>query len=344
MRYLLIIIAYIFLSTFLFSQNVFTKGQLWGSIQISDDVPIEKSSLEYTIGYLPTFSLFKELNRNQFIDMEFSVRLQRMYSGNSILSNSEEFHRYWIRYSTEKLEVRLGKQKIIFGPSQLLRSLSWFDTFDIIDPTGQTDGIEALRVKWFPSNSFSLWHWAIRSKQDTLSYGTRAEISIDQGEFGLTYHHAPFKDQRVAIDYRYDGVIGFWNESAIIKSDIYETTMITTGVDYTLPVSNGILILLESMYVSTIGDATKDFQNYTAFMASMPLGILHQIMFIAHMDWKQKHNYNYLRWSSTYDRYSVNCMLSLNPKMENYDMPLKDSSQTIINFGAGLQIMFIYNY
>ena len=137
---------------------------------------------------------------------------------------------------------------------------------------------------------------------------------------------------------------GTYTVSPIIKSDIYETTMITTGVDYTLPVSNGILILLESMYVSTIGDATKDFQNYTAFMASMPLGILHQIMFIAHMDWKQKHNYNYLRWSSTYDRYSVNCMLSLNPKMEDYDMPLKDSSQTIINFGAGLQIMFIYNY
>ena len=314
-------------------------------MQISDDVPIEKSSLEYTIGYLPTFSLFKELNRNQFIDMEFSVRLQRMYSGNSILSNSEEFHRYWIRYSTEKLEVRLGKQKIIFGPSQLLRSLSWFDTFDITDPTGQTNGIEALRVKWFPSNSFSLWHWSIKSKQDTLSYGTRAEISIDQGEFGLTYHHAPFKDQRIAVDYRYDGAIGFWNESAVIRTNNFELEMIMVGADYTLPIASGILVMMESMLISSKENISRSSsQRHTAFMASMPLGIFHQIMFLSNINWDQKYNYNYLRWSSTYDRYSVNCMLSLNPRMEDYDMPLKDSSQTIINFGAGLQIMFIYNY
>jgi hypothetical protein len=270
------------------------------------------------------------------------------------LHKNESHHRYWVRYSSEKLEARLGLQKIVFGPSFVLRSLSWFDTIDLRDPTGQTDGVEAFRLRWFPSNSLSLWSWAINNDQDTLSYGSRAEVSNSAGEWGLTYHQDPSKSlqmfgqdnipdfgshNRLAVDYRYDGFFGFWNESALIKSNRTDIIMTTVGADYTLPISNGILIMAEYMSISNKFDSYESSQSYTALMASMPLGMVHQLMFISQLDLEENRSYNYLRWSSTYDHYSLNFILSISPKRAEENLP-----KSLAGFGTGLQFMFIYNH
>jgi hypothetical protein len=270
------------------------------------------------------------------------------------LHKNESHHRYWVRYSSEKLEARLGLQKIVFGPSFVLRSLSWFDTIDLRDPTGQTDGVEAFRLRWFPSNSLSLWSWVINNDQDTLSYGSRAEVSNSAGEWGLTYHQDPSKSlqmfgqdnipdfgshNRLAVDYRYDGFFGFWNESALIRSNISDIIMATVGADYTLPIANGILIMAEYMSISNKFDSYESSQSYTALMASMPLGMVHQLMFISQLDLEENRSYNYLRWSSTYDHYSLNFILSISPKRAEENLP-----RSLADFGTGLQFMFIYNH
>ena len=276
-----------------------------------------------------------------------------------MINNTENFHRFWARYSSNKLEVRLGLQKIVFGPSQVLRSLSWFDTIDLKDPTGQTDGVEAFRLKWFPSNAVSLWSWAIMNDEDTLSYGGRGELSTSLGEWGLTYHQDPSHSvqmigqsnipvlgshNRLAIDYRYDGVIGLWNESAMIKSDNLELDMITVGADYTLPIANGILVMSESMHISIKETNSTSSQTFTAFMVNVPIGLGHHAMFISQLDWDNNLNYNYLRWSSTYDHYSLNFILSINPQREDYNVPAEFLPQTLAEFGTGIQFMFIYNH
>ncbi len=340
-----------------FAQSFSAKGQLWTSTLTSNDVPDGQSSIESTMGYIPTLSLFKELSDNQLVDIEWAYRLDRAYSGDSLLHNNESHHRYWIRYSSEKLEARLGLQKIVFGPSFVLRSLSWFDTIDLKDPTGQTDGVEAFRLRWFPSNSLSLWSWAINNDQDTLSYGSRAEVSNSAGEWGLTYHQDPSKSlqqigeigipisgshNRIAIDYRYDGFIGIWNESALISSDRTDIIMATVGADYTLPIATGILLMMESMYISSKTNDSTSTQSYTAFMASMPLGMVHQLMFISQLDLEENRSYNYLRWSSTYDHYSLNFILSISPKRAEYLPTIMPN--TLAGFGNGFQFMFIYNH
>ncbi|MEC9049197.1 MAG: hypothetical protein VYD66_00205, partial [Candidatus Neomarinimicrobiota bacterium] len=248
-----------------FENPFWFKGLFWTSTLTSNDVPNSRSLIESTIGYIPTLSLFKELSNNQLVDTEWAYRLDRFYSGDSLFNKNESHHRYWVRYSSEKLEARLGLQKIVFGPSFVLRSLSWFDTIDLKDPTGQTDGVEAFRLRWFPSNSLSLWSWAINNDQDTLSYGSRVELSNSLGEWGLTYHQDPSNSlqpigqigipifgahSRFAIDYRYDGFIGFWNESALVSSDRSEIIMATVGADYTLPIATGILVMAEYMSIS----------------------------------------------------------------------------------------------
>jgi hypothetical protein len=340
-----------------FAQSFSAKGQLWTSTLTSNDVPDGLSSTESTLGYIPTLSLFKNLSNNQLVDIEWAYRLDRAYSGDSLLHKNESHHRYWIRYSSEKLEARLGLQKIVFGPSFVLRSLSWFDTIDLRDPTGQTDGVEAFRLRWFPSNSLSLWSWAINNDQDTLSYGSRVELSNSAGEWGLTYHQDPSKSlqpigqigipisgshNRIAIDYRYDGFIGFWNESALISSDRTDIIMATVGADYTLPIATGILLMMESMYISSKTNNSTSTQSYTAFMASMPLGMVHQLMFISQFDLEENRSYNYLRWSSTYDHYSLNFILSISPKRSEY-LPIT-MPNSLAGFGTGFQFMFIYNH
>jgi len=331
------------LSNAVSAQPYSIKGQFWASGLTSNDVPSGQSSLESNIGYIPTLSLFRELDTNRLLDMELSYRLDRMYLGDSLINNTEAFHRCWVRYSSNKLEVRLGLQKIIFGPSQVLRSLSWFDTIDLKDPTGQTNGVEAFRLRWFSSNSLSLWSWAINNDEDTLSYGVRGELSTNIGALGFTYHHDPSKSlqpigqfgdsissphNRLALDYRYDGFIGFWNESAMIRSDNLALDMITVGADYTLPIGNGILMMTESMQISSKNNHSTSSNTFTAFMARVHVGIFHNVMLISTLDWDENNIYNYLRWSSTFDSFSINCMASINPHM----------------MGNNLQFMFIYNH
>ncbi len=319
------------------------KGQLWLSTLTNNDIPTGQSAYESTMGYIPTLSLFKELSDNQLVDMEWAYRLDRTYSGDSLLYYNESHHRYWVRYSSDKLEARLGLQKIVFGPSQILRSLSWFDTIDLRDPTGQTDGVEAFRLRGFPSNTLSLWSWAINNDQDTLSFGWRVELSTNQGEWGFTYHQDPSKSlqmagqetipdfgshNRLAVDYRYDGFIGFWNESALISSDRSEIIMATVGADYTLPIATGILVMMESTHVSREANDSISSQTFTAFMASMPMGMFYNIMLISTLDWDENNSYNYLRFSSAFDSFSINCMVSINPsEVDN-----------------SIQLMFIYDH
>ena len=358
MRFLILAVVYISLSITLYAQSFSMKGQFWSSALTSNDVPNDQSSIESTLGYVPTLSLFKNLSASQFIDVEWAYRLDRSYSADSLLNNLEN-HRLWIRYSSEKIEARLGLQKIVFGPSQILRTLSWFDTIDLKDPTGQTDGVEAFRLRVFPSNSLSVWSWLINSNQDKISFGGRVELSTGFGEWGLTYHQDPTvtpqaagqfsviisgPHQRVALDVRYDGFIGSWMEGAFIFSDNSEIEMVTMGADYTLHVASGILIMTESLYIDQKQNGSNSSQTFTAFMASIPLGMIHQIMLISQLDWDENRAYNYLRWSATYDHYSLNLILSMSPKRSEYNFTEEYLPKTLAGFGTGLQFMFIYNH
>ena len=358
MRFLILAVVYISLNITLYAQSFSMKGQFWSSALTSNDVPNDQSSIESTLGYVPTLSLFKNLSASQFIDVEWAYRLDRSYSADSLLNNLEN-HRLWIRYSSEKIEARLGLQKIVFGPSQILRTLSWFDTIDLKDPTGQTDGVEAFRLRVFPSNSLSVWSWLINSNQDKISFGGRVELSTGFGEWGLTYHQDPTvtpqaagqfpviisgPHQRVALDVRYDGFIGSWMEGAFIFSDNSEIEMVTMGADYTLPVASGILIMTESLYIDQKQNGSNSSQTFTAFMASIPLGMIHQIMLISQLDWDENRAYNYLRWSATYDHYSLNLILSMSPKRSEYNFTEEYLPKTLAGFGTGLQFMFIYNH
>tara|TARA_B100000579_G_C22733308_1_gene805381 strand:+ start:100 stop:1200 length:1101 start_codon:yes stop_codon:yes gene_type:complete len=356
--FLLLITIFSFHSITL-SQAYPVKGQFIASGLTSNDIPDSWSSYETIIGYIPTLSLKKEMSNDQLVDAEWAYHLKRYYTGDSLFNFIANNHRLWIRYSSDKIEARLGIQKIVFGPTQILRPLSWFDTFDLKDPSGQTNGVESFRLRWFPSNNIAIWSWLINNDVDTLSFGGRAEISSEIGEFGFTYHQDPSKtmqlvgqtnipvfnsQNRIALDYRFDGFVGFWNESVLIKSYRSNIKMVSIGVDYTLPILNGILVMTESMYIQSKYNNIQSNQNFSVFMASIPIGMIHQLMYISQMDWKEDKTYQYLRWSSTYDAYSLNMIISMNPKRNQYDIPVSLLPKSLSGFGTGIQFMFIYNH
>ena len=353
-------------SAITFAQPFSLKGQFWGNTLHGNDPPADQSSFVTDLGYIPMLSLSRDLSINRFVDLEWSYRMQyRMYEEDVVFSNKP--YRQWLRYSSDQIEARLGLQKIAFGPAMVLRSLAWFDTIDPKDPTGQTDAVEAFRLRLFPTSSLALWLWSINNDQDTLSYGGRAELSASIGEWGLTYYQDPTKlgqsvgqfpifisgpHQRAAIDYRYDGYFGFWFEGVGIFADrkqdveLNRFTLFTLGADYTIPVGPGLLIMAETMRINSSSTAKESSteQTYTALMASLPINMLHQLMFIAQIDWDNSHMYNYLRWGITYDHFSLNFILSISPKRGDYEIAKEDLPKTVAGFGTGLQFMLIYNH
>ena len=341
------------------SQNLHLKGQLLASSITSNDVPDNWQAYESIFSYVPTLSFKKKNTTNELIDFEWAYKLNKYYVGDSLYDNVEDSHRLWVRYSNEKIEARFGLQKIIFGPTQILRPLSWFDTFNIKDPSGQTDGVEAFKLQYFSSNMIGLSSWVINNKVDTLTYGGRGEITTALGDFGFTYHKDPSRSKRsigqigtpivdshkrIAFDYRYDGFIGFWNESVIIKSTKSNINLISIGADYTLPFLNGVYVMIESMHIQNEIKNLKSNQNFSAYMASLPIGIIHQATYISQKEWGENKTYQYLRWSSTYDSYSLNFIIYMSPKRNEYNMPLNSLPKALSGFGTGIQFMFIYNH
>ena len=174
---------------------------------------------------------------------------------------------------------------------------------------------------------------------EKYSYGVRTELSGNSGDWGLILHQDKNEiinqlgllpiimsgsHSRIALDYRYDGLIGFWFEGASFFStnDLYN--LATIGADYTLPIYNGVLIMIETMQINgspknnIILDSIKNInETYSVLMASVPIGLLHQVMAVAQLDWERSQSYYYLRWGITYDRFSLNFSLSANPKINN---------------------------
>ncbi|MFC1546967.1 hypothetical protein ACFL5M_00430 [Candidatus Neomarinimicrobiota bacterium] len=260
----------------LFGQGLTLKGQLWTSLTLGDDPASSRSNVEQTIGYIPSLSLARQLGPLSVLDLEFAYNLGALMdgalgNGEAGTETSSKLYRLWGRFATESLELRLGLQKIAFGPGRVLRPLMWFDTFDLKDPTGQTDGVSALRLRWFPWHNLALWGWVIRPDyREFASPGGRIELGMGAVETGLSYHHRknsgldftgrqllPFdnEEERFALDARWDGFIGLWTEAVITRGtelafddEINTSTQVMIGGDYTLPWGNGVYVTLEHLW------------------------------------------------------------------------------------------------
>lgn len=345
------------------------EGQLsgWG---IESDI---NNHWENSTGlrYIPEFNMTHELENDTAIDSEISLNMFAYSGSGPYLDKTDiDLYRADIRYTTTHTETRIGLQKINFGPAVILRSLKWFDRLDPTDPLQLTDGVYALRFRYDTLNNANYWIWLLYGNDDPKGYellpstsdnieaGGRVQYPLLSGDMAFTFHtrevngsrfNIPeFRENRYALDGRWDVGIGIWFESLFQeqKTDYLPykwTKRISIGADYTFDIGSGLYLLTEHM-TTAVSEKMLKWQNdyhVSAFQVRYSLSIMDSITAIGYYSWEDDKFSQYVSWMRTYDNFIFNVSLFNYP--ETY-LDLSGQTQNVIIGGRGVQIMVIYNH
>ncbi|MEE9162718.1 MAG: hypothetical protein V3U35_07070 [Candidatus Neomarinimicrobiota bacterium] len=346
-------------------QNVSAKAQLWLGVTNASDPAPGSSAYGETLGFIPTLSLAGESGRLAGLDAELAIQgtatLDGFFgAGAGGVQRSLKPYRAWGRYVADNFDLRLGLQKLSFGPGRFLRTLIWFDTLDLRDPTGQTGGVTALRLRYYPGSQLALWGWLLAAdRPDIPSPGGRAEYTFGLGELALTYDYRrasdheyasrPFlsplvDEERIAADVRIDWHIGFWAEAASIRSPALdgESQLAMLGADYTLGWGQGLYVMAEHLWtrVQLPALGPEQVRQVSVALASYPLGMTDQLLAIGGYDWHAEQTFAFMQWLRSYDYLSLYLMFFAYPDGAGDT----GSSSAVAVSGNGAQFMIILNY
>jgi len=195
---ILIVIITPFSGTGLRADEISVKGQASGGFTLNGD--------DWSVGlrYIPGINLSKNMLGNGEMDAEISLNIytsaQEAYLRDIDDNADIEPYRSWARFSTHQFEIRLGLQKINFGPAKILRSLKWFDRVDERDPLKMTDGVYALLTRYYFLNNANIWGWVLYGNEELkgteschtdehrLEFGGRCQVPVSKGELALTFN------------------------------------------------------------------------------------------------------------------------------------------------------------
>ncbi len=319
--------------------------------------------------YIPNLRISNQLSPASLIDFEVSVY---GYINKEAGEASDDFrpYRFNLRYATQQSETQIGLQKINFGPAQLLRSLMWFDRQSPTDPMNIAEGVWGLRYRYNFLNNANIWLWglygngnpkgweAYGSDKKIPEFGGRLQLPVPLGEFAFTTHHRniggssyttfdgddvnEIQETRLALDGRWDVIVGAWFEAVVQVQDYsgtdFFTKLLTLGTDYTFGIGNGLYVLGEHMISRISPDLTGYIHEsqLSAVMLSYPLGLFDNLALMGFYSWKTKDAYQYVSWQRSYDKIVINLAL--------FNFP--DTQISTINTmgGYGAQLMLIYNH
>ena len=359
------------------AQDIEIIGQVVVSTDALSDPAVGHSKIDHAVGYIPTLSYYPQYNWAKGVDFEVAYNAQSRFdglfgTGDKGSDINGDLHRLWGRYSSDRVEMRYGLQKISFGPGLILRPLMWFDTLNEKDPTGQTDGVTAVRLRYFGKYDITYWGWVIQPQNSDLrAPGGRVEFPLPKlGNFGVSYHHRPkysgtkipdnsgfalvsptATEDRYGIDFRTDRVIGLWAEATVARSSkddffiSFDRNIFMIGGDYTIPYGNGVYLLTEFMVNKVKPKLFFDDQQneLSAVLMSYPISMLDSGSLIIEYDWENKRYFNFLRFSRTYDNYIFNLLFFSNPERNEF-RPDEIEFAGLTGFGNGMQLMVIYNH
>lgn len=354
--------------------NFQNQVSIWGNLNFSDP-------LKYQLGarYIPALSPSLVFKNNHKLDAEISVNTygNLLFSGSDYDTVNYDFkmYRFWLRYSTSRLELRAGLQKINFGSATILRPLMWFDKMDFRDPLQLTDGVYAFLGRYYFLNNVNIWLWTLYGNDEIKGwesapsvrkvpeYGGRFQLPVPAGELALSYHHrmadftelykaipgvteTQFSENRLALDGKWDLGVGIWFE-LVGKLNDQDNTLISKwetysniGLDYTFPLGNGLNIITEYFRYANIPeeDQVKSKSNLSLAALSYPFLISHTMSFVVYYDWDQKNWYRFLNMQLKYDYLSFYFMAFWNPEKASF---YSGESAGNIYTGKGIQLMMV---
>jgi hypothetical protein len=344
------------------------SGQLSTWAQASPDIPVEG-----WLGgrYIPQLNARIPLGQERQIDFEASANLfgDMGFSPFDSLaaSGKAKAYRAWLRYSSRRVELRLGLQKINFGSARMFRPLMWFDALDPRDPLQLTDGVWGALGRYYFQNNANLWLWGLYAnnkakgweilptKKQRLEAGGRLQLPLPRGETALSYHHrtveadaAPTGESRLGFDLRMDVAVGLWLEASWTHLDkdlglLTNQEMITLGSDYTFPLGNGLTATYEQLLYAGDRQAFRLSQKttFSGLTLTYPLSLLDNLSAITYYDWESRHPYIFLHWQRQWDHLSLYLMAYWNPA--TYSLPAQGASTNRFT-GRGLQLMLVWNH
>jgi len=359
-------------------QEIDWRGQISGWLTVRDNKGTEA---QLGLRAIPTFSLKKSFKNKTALDAEISFNAYGtvpITTQDEISANGEiKPYRLWVRFSTARLEVRLGLQKINFGSALLLRPLMWFDRIDPNDPLQLTDGVYGLLAKYTFLNNANVWVWGLYGNKDpkgwetiptqskTAEYGGRFEFPFLKGETAISFHHrrmdparsllplpagetSGIPETRIGLDGKWDIGVGVWLEGVLIYQDfqIYPRKyqkMINLGLDYTFSVGNGLHLAVEHLTVEASENIFRSGEsvNFSVLSLDYPLGLLDRTRGIIFHNWKTGDWYRFLTWQRTYDKWSFFVIGFWNP--DQYQIYASQQGKNLFA-GKGIQIMAVFNY
>jgi hypothetical protein len=321
--------------------------------------------------YIPEVNLIHDLKENKALDAEISLSgFTTTGTGPFEDETDLDIYRASGRYTTTQSEIRLGLQKINFGPARLLRPLRWFDQLNPTDPLQLTEGVYALRYRYDTLNNANFRLWGLYGNDDpkgfellptatdTLEGGGRIQYPMLGGDLGVTFHLRKvdgtllklpdFRENRYALDGRWDVGIGVWFETTLQqqKSSYFThdwTKRSVLGLDYTFNIGNGLYLLIEHMGIALSDKAygwDEDFHT-SAYSMNYPVGMMDTFMAIGYYSWDQHDYYQYLNWKRTYDSLVISVSFFSFPETPGKITGTISSNARI---GSGGEIMVIFNH
>ena len=353
------------------------SGQWWGGGAYGSDPADGFDPYELSTGYIPSLSMQLPSFFGAEILAEWSIRwgssASRDTTGEWTVTDTRDHYRMWVNLAGDQWEFRLGRQKIAYGPGQLLRPLAWYDTFDLRDPTGQTVGVDAARLRLFFSGGRTLWTWASRPASstddwtiDSFAPGGRLELPFGAFDLGITASHRsntdvsaagqilthlPGPESRLAFDFRTDQFVGLWAEGVLAfggKEQYFpeQARMFMAGLDYTLPIGNGLLIMFEHLQARYMGNGEMIplQQEATAIIISVPVSILDRAMVVMQVDHQNNNTFRFLLWQRTYDHLGLNAIIFANPSRSDLGIDASMLPNSLVGLGTGAQLLFVYHH
>ncbi len=218
------------------------------------------------------------------------------------------------------------------------------------------------------------------SASEVPEYGARVQIPFLTGECALTYHQRTvslkqdlisgliqlpagenpwinpalfslpghFRENRFGFDGKWDMGIGIWTEGSLIHRGLDMLpdpwqTLWAFGMDYTFSIGSGLYIAAEQLFagMGVKPFASDETRRISAVSVNYPLGIFDQMTGIIFYEHSSKDRYHFVRWQRTFDKWSLNAMVFINP---DQSVLYQNTFESGFFSGRGVQVMFVYTH
>jgi len=358
---LLILVSFLFAVTDS-ELSMDTKGQVSLIHVQSFDSGFQNSLTN--LHYIPEFRVDYQMKSELRLGMDAALDVYNYSIGDSLMEFDAATYRLSVRYDSPNTQVRLGLQKINFGPAKMLRVLQWFDQLDVRDPLALSSGVWAGLGRHYFDNGTDLRLWVMAEAPNSyrdnlqpiddkpLDIGGRFEYPLPQGTLGLTVHQLDLKEvsgiteTRAALDFRMDAVLGIWSESMISRVNISTSQMdimtVMGGLDYTFGIGNGLYVAFEGL--TNLSGAFDDAMSWQlrslALMSNYTFGLsdaLVAYLYVIETPISDVQILPALGWSHTQGNWMIYLAL--------YDMPEELAGGRMTQpVGTGFQFNLAYNH